>query len=275
MLALVATFAFSAQAQFRTPAASPSAKVMQMVGLTDITVEYSRPSMRGREVFGGIVPFGEIWRTGANAATKITFSTDVMIGEAQVKAGSYAILSKPGESAWEIMFFPYESGNWGSYVEKTPAHTFKAEAMESPRTKESFTIEFDGFEGGVTSMSFSWDKTMVALTIDTQVDATVTAAMEKMLAGPSASEYYAMGAYLYDSGRTGKDLEKALTYVQKSTQSDNPRFWEVRKEALILAKLGKTKAAIKAATLSKELAEKAGNKDYVRMNEASIAEWSK
>lgn len=275
MLAFVATFALSAQAQLRTPAASPSAKVMQTVGLTDITVEYSRPSMRGREIFGGIVPFGEVWRTGANAATKITFSTDVMIGEATVKAGSYAILSKPAEKAWEIMFFPYESGNWGSYVEKTPAHTFTADATASPRTKESFTIEFDGFENGVTTMTLSWDKTMVALTIDTQVDARVMAAMDKMLAGPSASEYYAMGAYLYDSGRTGKDLEKALTYVQKSTQVDNPRFWEVRKEALILAKLGKTKAAIKAATLSKELAEKAGNKDYVRMNEASIAEWSK
>ena len=96
-----------------------------------------------------------------------------------------------------------------------------------------------------------------------------------MLAGPSAGDYYTMGSYIYDSGRTGKELEKALGYVQKSTKVENPRFWQVRKESLILAKLGKKKEAIKAAKLSLELAEKAGNKDYVKMNKDSIAKWSK
>jgi hypothetical protein len=259
--------------QLRTPSASPGATVMQTVGLTQVAVEYSRPSMRGRAIFGedGLVPFGKVWRTGANSATKIEFSEDVRVAELDLKAGAYAVLSIPGAEEWEVMFFPYESSNWGSYPEKTPAAAVKVKAGSTSSAYETFTIELAHLSNDGAHLVMKWENTKIAIPLMVHTQKQVASSFERMMAGPSNGEYYNYGVYLAE---TGGDLNKALEYVQKVTNTDNPMYWQKRQESLILAKLGKNAEAIAAAKISLELAKKAGNEDYIRMNEKSIAEWS-
>jgi hypothetical protein len=259
--------------QIRTPQPSPTSETKQTVGLTEVSLVYSRPSVKGRTIFtaDGLVPHGEIWRLGANQATKISFSDDVKVGGKAIKGGDYALLSKPNEKSWEIMFFPYETGNWGSYVEKTPAATVKVDAQALPFSVESFTMMLGDLTSNTANLYVMWDKTAIAIPIEAEVDKKVMAGIDKVMAGPSANDYYAAASYYHDAG---KDLNKALEMIQKATKVEKPAFWQVRREALILADLGKKDAAIEAAKKSKALAEKAGNKDYVRMNEKSIKEWT-
>ena len=258
--------------QIRTPAPSPSAKVEQTVGLTDITVEYSRPSMKGRTIFGadGLVPYGKVWRTGANAVSKITFGDAVTVEGKELAKGSYAILTKPGATMWDVHFYNYEGGSWGSYVEKDPAAVVSVKSTQLPFDIQSFSMSLEDLTSGGANLSIMWANTYVPVAIGVSVDEKVMANIDKTLAGPTSGDYYTAGAYMHDAG---KDLEKALMYVQKATHSDSPRFWQVRKESLILADLGRKADAITAAKKSLALAKEAGNDDYVRMNEKSIAAW--
>jgi hypothetical protein len=273
-LLFVASLATTTFAQIKTPAPSPGAKVWQTVGLTEIEIEYSRPGVKDRTIFAkdGLVPFDKIWRTGANSATKITFSDDVMVDGKELKKGSYAILTMPGATNWAVHFYPYESGSWNSYVEKTPALAVNVKSTKMATKMESFTMGINHITGDAAHLVLAWENTMVAVPIGVEVDKTVMANIETVLAGPSANDYYAAGSYMHDSG---KDLNKALMYVQKATKVDEPKFWQVRRESLILADLGKKKEAIAAAKVSLALAKEAKNDDYVTMNEKSIKEWSK
>ncbi|MEM6770123.1 MAG: DUF2911 domain-containing protein, partial [Bacteroidota bacterium] len=143
VLALLLTTNLNAQIQ--TPAASPKAKTETTIGLTEVHVEYSRPGVKGRTIFAdnGLVPYGKIWRTGANQATKVTFGGDAMVGGEKVAAGSYAVLTKPMADQWEVMFFAYEGGNWGMYRDKSPAVTLTAKSKKVPGKVENYTIVFD------------------------------------------------------------------------------------------------------------------------------------
>lgn len=262
-------------AQVQAPASSPFAKHEQQVGLTNVTLEYSRPSAKGRTIFAedGLVPYGKIWRTGANSATKITFGDDVKVGGKELKAGSYAVLTIPNAKSWDVMFYPYETGNWGSYVEMEPAATVKAEVTKmTPVYVETFDFFLDDLTANGASIGFVWADTYAGLQLEVNTDAMVMKSIEQTLAGPTVNDYYAAGAYYHDSG---KDLEKALEWVQKATKSGTPRYWQVRKESLILADLGRYKDAVAAAKQSLELAKEAGNDDYIRMNEKSIEMWMK
>ena len=272
-IALVALMTTTSTAQIKTPAPSPGATFTQAIGLSDVTIKYSRPSVKDRTIFAadGLVPYGKVWRTGANQATKISFGADVSVGGKDLKKGDYAVLTIPNATSWAVHFYPYESGNWGSYVEKDPAAVATAKVSDLPFSVESFFITIADITDDSGKLEFIWDNVLAAVPLKFEVEKNVIAAIEKTLAGPTAGDYYAAGNYLFS---IEKDLDKALMYVQKATKTDNPRFWQVRREALILAKLGKTKEAISAATLSKDLAAKAGNDDYVRMNEKSIKEWS-
>ncbi len=262
------------QAQIKTPAASPSAKVMQTIGLTDVMVEYSRPGVKGRTIFAedGLVPFGKVWRTGANSATKIDFSTDVMIEGNKVSKGAYAVLTMPGKAQWAVHFYAYEGGRWSSYIEKTPDLVVNVAPSNMANKVENFLITFDDLTDQGAKMEMLWDNTAIALNIGVNSDEAVMAAIEKTLGGPTAGDYYTAGNYYHNSG---KDLAQALEWVQKATKVENPKFWQVRREALILADMGKTKEAIAAAKKSLDLAKAAGNDDYVRLNEKSLAEWMK
>ena len=260
--------------QIQTPASSPAAKVEQVVGLTTVTVEYSRPGVKGRDIFSadGLVPFGKIWRTGANAATKIEFSDDVSINGESLKGGAYAVLTVPTAESWTVNFYSYESSSFGSYVEKTPDLSVTAEVNKMEMALESFTISLHNITSNSATLNFAWADTWVSLDLGVEVDERVMKNIESVMAGPSNGDYYAAASYYHSAG---KDLNQALEWINKATDVESPRFWQVRRKALILADMGKTKEAIAAAEQSLKLAEAAGNDDYVRMNKASIAEWSK
>ena len=271
-LALFATLSVTTlSAQLRTPAPSPSAKFETTIGLTDVAVEYSRPGVKGRTIFAadGLVPYGEIWRTGANQATKITFSGKVMVGGKEVPAGSYAILTKPMANQWEVMFFPYESGSWNSYVDKTPAAKVMAKAMTSDeKMMENFTILFDEYTVDGAKMYMIWANTAASLDITTSAKEDVMASIDRVMGGPSMNDYYQAASFVAENG----DKKQALEYINKAVAmgGDNPRFWMVRRQGLIMQDLGMKKEAKMAFEKSMMLAEKAGNADYVRMNKKSL-----
>ncbi len=273
VMVLFAITSFEAQAQIRTPQPSPIAELKQTVGLTDITVVYSRPAMKGRKIFGvdGLVPFGRVWRTGANAATKITFSDDVTIGSEKLAKGSYAVLSLPGESSWEVHFFTFEAPGFGTYLEKTPVFIYKTKSSKTTANVETFTIDFTNMTNQSADMVLSWENTAVSVPITVDVDTKVMADINKVMGGPTAGEYYSAAVYYHDSG---KDLNKALEWIQKSVSMGSPRYWVVRREAMILGDLGRYDDAIAAANKSITLAKEADDIDYVKMNEKSIAEWT-
>lgn len=264
----------SLNAQITTPAASPSCKIEQKVGLTEIKIDYSRPSAKGRKIFGsdGVVSFGNFWRTGANNVTKISFSEDVTVEGVALKKGDYGLLTKPGQSSWVVNFYKFDGTNWSAYIEKTPDVSVTVVPNMSGNFVETFTMDIANIETSKATLVISWEKTMVPVQIGVEVDKVVMASIEKVMAGPSSNDYYNAASYYHDSGR---DLEQALEWVRKATKVPNPKFWQVRKESLILADLGRYKEAIEAAKLSKELASAAGNDEYVKMNDVSIAEWMK
>jgi len=264
----------SAQAQIKTPAPSPSATTMQTVGLTDITVEYSRPSAKGRTIFGAdaLVPNDKIWRTGANSVTKVTFSDDVMIEGKELKAGKYGVLTLPGAKSWAVHFYTYASSSWSSYKEATPALAVTVSPKKSADMKETFTISIDNLKSDGAIMNIAWAKTVVPVKISTSSDKAVMANIEKVMAGPSAADYYNAASYYFTAD---KDLDQALTWMKKATDGPDKKFWQVKRMSELLAKMGKKKEAIAAAKTSLELATKAGNDDYIKMNNDNIKMWSK
>jgi len=270
MLLLSATML---EAQIITPAPSPTAELSMQVGLTDVHIEYSRPSVKGREVFSeeGLVPYGDMWRTGANAATKFTFSDAVTLGGQKLEGGSYAVLTQPGEDQWEIRFYPYESTNWGAYVELDPAASFTADPREIDYLVETFLININNVRHNKATIDLMWENTLVSLPLEVDVDDKVMGQIERTMGGPTANDYMAAANYYLE---TGKDLEKAAKWAAKANEM-NPRFWTLRTQAQILAEMGRYDKAIEVAKKSKEMAQEAGNKDYVRMNEASIEMWMK
>ena len=275
ILLCVACITLQVNAQVTTPAPSPFGKVEQKVGLTDVTVEYSRPSAKGRVVFGDLVPFGEVWRAGANAVTKVTFSTDVKIGGSDLKAGSYALLITPNKDNWQLHFFNYDKSNWGTYVaEGAPAAAavVSSKTTTLPMNVETWTIGVGNLSNHGAALNFIWEKTYAHVDFTVPTDAAVVASIEKTMAGPSANDYYSAASYYLAEG---KDLKQALAWVNTSLEKGGDRFWILRTKALIQAGLGDTAGAIETANKSTQLAQEAGNDEYPRMNAKSIAEWSK
>lgn len=273
-LLLLTFFTVDLNAQLRTPAASPASELKQTIGLTEVTINYSRPSTKGRTIFAkdGVVPFDQAWRFGANAATKFTFSEKVKAGGQELKAGSYAVIAMPSDKEWKLMFFTYDTGNWGSYLEKEPAATATVKPMATDTHTETMTFGIANLSDKGADLYLKWEKTKVTIPIEVYTDEQVMAGIKQVMAGPSQGDFYNAAVYYHDSG---KDLNTALEWVNKATEGDNARFWQVRRKALILADLGKKEEAIKAAKHSMELAQKAGNDEYVMMNKKSIEEWSK
>jgi len=274
MLVLVVGISSTINAQIKTPQPSPASKLEQVVGLTDVTIEYSRPAMRGRTIFGDLVPFGTTWRTGANANTKITFSDNVTIDGQELKKGTYAIYTIPAETSWEVLFYS-DSNNWGTpkkwddskVVAKTTA---KVEAM--PMSIESFTITLDDLQTGSAVLGFLWENAYVGVKFEVPTDKITSKSIETVMAGPSGNDYFQAATYYQNEG---KDLNQALAWMKLATEGDEPPFWYLRRMSLIQAELGDKKGAITTAKQSLAGAEKAGNADYVKMNNESIAEWSK
>lgn len=269
-MALISSIGF---AQIDTPAPSPSQKIEQMVGLTNVTLEYSRPSMKGRKIFGDLVPYDKMWRTGANANTKITFGNDVKIGGSEVKAGTYAIFTKPGAQSWEVYFYA-DANNWGTppnWDETKVAAKVKAQVQPMPMNVESFTMSLDDVKNDSANLGIMWENVYVGVPIGFMTDKLVTASIEKVMNGPSANDYFNAAVYYFTAD---KDINKAKSWIDKAiAMSDSPAFWYYRQQSLIYAKSGDKKGAIAAAQKSLQLATEAGNDDYIALNQKSLAEW--
>ncbi len=273
VLTMVVLASVSMEAQINTPAPSPFSKVEQKVGLTDVTLEYSRPGMRGRTVFGDLVPYDKLWRTGANENTKITFNDDVTVGGKVVKAGTYAILTKPGKSSWDIyLYTDAEGGTPKEMDESKIAAQYTSDVVSLPMEIETFTIKFDDLKSGSANLGMMWENTHVTLPLEFPTDAKVSESIETTMAGnPKAEDYYAAAVYYSNEG---KEVSKAVEWMDKAMEmTDEPAFWQLRQQSLIQAKAGDKKAAIKTAKKSLAKAKEAGNDDYVKMNTDSLKEW--
>ena len=266
-------FTFSVQGQIATPAASPASHMEQKVGLTDVTIDYSRPSMKGRTVFGNLVPFGKIWRTGANANTTISFSTDVTVDGQKLEKGTYAVYTKPDKESWEVYFYS-DTDNGGlpqKWDDGKVAAKVSAQVYPMPMNIETFTISLDDLTNDSAVIGILWEKTYVGVKFEVPTDAAVMNNINRVMGGPTAQDYYAAAVYYLDSG---KDIDQAKKWIDKSAaMTEKPAFWQLRQQSLIYAKAGDKKGAIEAAKKSLAAAKVAGNADYVKMNEDSLKQW--
>lgn len=279
LIACALVMSLSINAQVTTPQPSPFSKVEQKVGLTDVTFEYSRPGVKGRTIFGDLVPYGKLWRAGANKNTQITFSTDVTIDGQTIEAGTYAIFVTPSAESWEVVFYS-DANNWGTpqkWDESKVAAKTTAKVHEVPFNVETYTIDINQISNSGGNLEFIWEKTWVGVPFTVPTDGAVMASIDKTMAGPGAGDYYSAAVYYLQEG---KDLNKAVEWIdnaiamRKAASKDGKEpFWMMRQKSLIHAKLGDKKNAIKAAKKSLSLAEDAGNADYVKMNKDSLKEW--
>lgn len=256
------------------PRLSPEAKVEQKVGLTDISVKYSRPGKRDRVIFGDVVPYNEIWRTGANENTVISFSDAVVFGKDTLKAGTYALYTKPTKESWDVIFYS-DFSNWGTPEEWSEAKVALRVTVKPTALKESvetFTIAVDAINTNGATLTLTWDKTQVAVPFAVPTDAKVMANIKKTMGGPTANDYFGAAQYYYDNKR---DTKQALAWVEKAVEMRPDAYWIVRLKALLQAESGDKKAAIETAKKALEMATKEDNQDYVRMLNKSIEEWSK
>lgn len=262
----------SATAQIDTPQPSPLSKVEQNIGLTSIEIEYSRPGVKGRTIFGDLVPFGEMWRTGANASTKITLADKVNIGGVDVEKGTYALYTIPGENEWEVIIHK-NTTYWGTggadYKKEEDAARFKVKAVKSNTNVENLTIGFDNLKDAGADLVLAWAKTKVVIPVKTNTDEKVMAQIEAFTnPKPNYRPYYNAASYFYNND---KDLNKALEWASKATELKSDGFWVYHLKAKIQLKNGDKKGAKATAEKSKELAQAAGNNDYVALNDKLIA----
>jgi len=273
-LLLTVAFSFGALAQIQTPAASPEQTLTQSVGLSSVTVQYSRPAMRGRAIFGDLVPMDKLWRTGANKNTLVTFESDATVGGSPLKAGTYALYTVPSKDEWTVYFYT-DTENWGlpkPWDENKIAAVYKVKAQSLDSSVESFTITIDKVADSGAHLTISWENTSVAIPFGFDTESAVMQTIERTMNGPAAGDYYQAAVYYLNAD---KDINKAKIWIDKAIAMSEPAYWYYRQKALIYAKSGDKKGAIAAAERSMELAQAAGSQDYVAMNKKSLAEWTK
>lgn len=270
-LAISVLFTLSMEAQIKAPQPSPVGKITQTVGLTEINIEYSRPSMKGRKIFGGLVPYNELWRTGANASTKVTFSENVKIAGQELKKGTYAIFSIPGEKEWTIIIHK-NLDHWGTddYKQEEDVFRVMVKPVSLSAPVETFTMSVDNLKNASCEITMAWEKTSVSIPVSLGTDDAMVSSIKKAMDGPSAGDYYAAARYYHEEN---KDAKQALEWVNKSLEKGGEKFWILRLKALLQAKTGDFAGAIATAERSSELAKKEENADYPRMNDDSIKEW--
>lgn len=264
---------YSVNAQIETPQPSPLGKLQQKVGLTDIIIEYSRPGVKGRKIFGGLEAFDKVWRTGANARTKITFSTDAIIDGKTLKSGTYALFTKPGVEIWEVYFYTdYKGGGVPQeWDESKVALKTTIKPIEISFSVETLTLDINNIKTSSATIDLVWDKTYIGIPFEVPTNAVVQAGIDKVMNGPSTRDYYAAAVYYLEEG---KDIGKAKEWIDKALSGvKEPRFWQLRQKSLIYAAAGDKKGAIKAAKQSLEGATKSKNSAYIKMNTASLEEW--
>lgn len=258
MLAAVAT-----QAQtLKTPAPSTTQLLKQDFGLGNIELSYSRPSVKGRKIFGDVVPFGKVWRTGANQATTLTFSDEVSIGGVALKPGKYGLLTIPGATEWTfIITKDLNVTSPSAYKPENDVVRVKAAAYPMPMNVETFTVSFDDVTNTSINVAMIWEKTYVSFPITTDVDKKVMAQIDQMLKADTRP-YYNAAAYYYDNN---KDLAQAKVWVDKAIEANPDAYWMTLLKARIHNKMGDKAGAKAMAQKTVELATKGKNDDYIKM----------
>ena len=262
------------QAQtLKTPAPSTSQTIKQAFGLGDITLDYSRPSAKGRVIFGDVVPFGKMWRTGANAATKITFSEDVKLEGKDVKAGTYAIYTVPNKDSWEVILYSdlTMGGNTSNYKAENEVLRVGVKSTTLSKSIETFTINLSDVTATSTTLEFIWEKISVPVKITTEIDSKVMKNIETTMAVDSRP-YFQAANYYYSNN---KDLNQSLIWVNKAIEQNPKAFWVTMLKARIELKLNDKKSAIATAETTAALAAEAKNDDYTKMANDLIAEAKK
>ena len=261
-------------AQIQTLQPSPSAKIEQVVGLTNVTIDYSRPAKRDRKIMGELVPMGEIWRAGADENSTLSFSDPVKVGGKNLDAGTYSLFIRPGKSMWEVFFYT-ETDNWGlpeKWNTESIAVVVETEIIQLKNTIESFTISLDDLYNNGANINIKWENTKVSIPIEVPTHSKMMSSITKTIKkDPKSRDYYNAAIYYRQSNQ---DLNQAKKWIAKAIEMDPDKFWMYRQQSLILAQLNEKDIAIAAAKTSLKLAQEAGNMDYVRLNTKSIKEWS-
>jgi len=261
-----------AEAQLRTPAPSPTQTIKQDFGLASVELSYSRPGMKGRKIFGDLVPFEKVWRTGANNATTLTFGEEVTIGGTKIKAGKYGLLTIPNKKNWTLIISKQtDVTSPADYKQDQDVVRVEAKTMDLDESMETFTMQFTNIKANSCELHIMWDRTAVALPIATDVETKVMAQIDQLM-NKDNRPYFNAAMYYMDNG---KDLSQALAWFDKAVEGNPTAFWMHHQRANCLAKLGKKAEARTAAEKSKELATAAKNDDYVKLNEKLIAELDK
>lgn len=243
----------TAQAQdLKLPSLSPAARISQEFSTSSIDINYSRPSMRGRTVFGDLVAYNEVWRTGANAATKIKFGEDVQIAGNDVKAGEYSLYTIPGKDQWEVIVNK-GVGNWGQmgYDRKDDVARFMVKPQTMPSTVQTFTIDISNITLNTCNIDLMWEKTKISIPVKANNQERLNASIDKAINKPSIPYYQAASYYL----ETGQDLNRAMEYVNKALGQNPNAFWVYALKARIAHKQGNRAEAVAAATQSMEMAK--------------------
>ena len=268
----------AAQAQIATPQASPKSTVMQRVGLTDITVVYSRPGAKGRAIFGTVVPFGKRWRTGANATTSIKFSDDVTIEGKKVPAGEYGIYTIPNKTEWLVVLNKNTKlgADVDGFKDDQDVARFSVKPYGVAAKVETFTIGFADITPATANLTIEWANTGAKFKITADVESKVMAQIDEKItknANPSAGDLAAAAVYYADNN---KDMKQAVAWMEKANATD-AKFWNLHSEAKMRLKMKDYAGATKAAEASKKgaLAATPPNGEYVKMNEDLMAEAKK
>ncbi|MCC5932229.1 MAG: DUF2911 domain-containing protein [Cyclobacteriaceae bacterium] len=271
VLAFIIACSEIAVAQVKLPAASPLTQIKTSVGLTDVEISYSRPLAKGRKIFGEVVPFDQVWRTGANMATKIGFSDDVQIEGKMLPKGTYALFTIPREKTWTIIFNK-NPNQWGTgdYKESENALVFDVKPQLLPNSTESFTIQFNPVSNRTAEMILSWSNTVVSFGISADIDERIMKSIETSFQ-INPSDYYNAALYYHE---TDRELDKALTWMNQAleiwTKQGNEPYWVYYRKALLLKDMKKTNEAMETAKKARALALKAGNDEYVKFNDKII-----
>ena len=265
----VSAIIFTCDAQtLRTPAPSPTQTLKQDFALSTVELSYSRPGVKQRKVFGDLVPYGKVWRTGANQATTITFGEEVIFGDKKVPAGKYGLLTIPNTGEWTIILTKQlDVTSPSAYKQDQDVARVTVKPDELPFSIENFMMVFDNVKACSMDLTMLWEKTAVTVPIKSDVETKVMAQIDNLMNKDNRPYFNAAMYYM----ENGKDLNKALTWLDKAIEQNPKAFWVHHQKANALAKLGKKQEAITAANKSIELAKEAKNDDYVALNQKLLA----
>ncbi len=273
VIAFLMLFSVNIFGQISTPRSSPACKVTQTVGLVDVTVDYFRPNLKGRKAFGDVVPYGAMWRTGANSGTTVTFGDEVMIGNNKVPKGTYIVFTIPQEKEWTVIFnknTKLQGNDPEGYKIEEDVARINVKVLPTMPMVESFTIGINNVKATGATIDFTWENVIISVPFTVDTDTRVMNSIKSKLDGPTGNEYYQAASYYLENK---KDIVQAKKWMDMACDKGIcNKYWILRTKGLIYAEAGDKKGAKEAFTQSLTEATKENDAAYIKMNEKSLAE---